>query len=71
MTTLFREIDDIISLGKWAYLQIPQGDHCGKCLILDKYETSWACGLRPSIFLIYDKNGPFKDDRCPLSREGR
>lgn len=71
MAELFKETDDIIRLGKWAYLKIPGGERCGRCLILRKEgpdgfgRVGWYCDLRPAIALIHDEGGPFKDDRCP------
>ncbi len=72
---LFKETDDIIKLGKWAYARIPSGGRCNECLILDKENTlgtghpHWHCGLRPAMALIYDGEGPFKDYACPKKEE--
>ena len=71
MTALFKKTDDIIRLGKWAYCEIPDGNRCGKCFILNKdgpdgfERTHWHCGLRPAMGLHHDNEGPFKDDSCP------
>lgn len=69
--TLFKETDDIIRLGKWAYFEIPGGKRCDQCPVLRKYgpdgfgHISWSCGLRPHCGLIYDEWGPLKDHSCP------
>lgn len=66
----FREVDDIVSLGKWAYNQIPSGKRCKGCPLLGQDEKNWYCGLRPSISLLRDTEGPFKDQRCPVVKGG-
>ena len=72
---LFKETDDIIKLGKWAYFEIPSGKRCSKCPILGKEgpdgfgNTHWHCGLRPAMGLLHDSEGPFKDDTCPRKEE--
>ncbi len=68
---LFKETDDIIKLGKWAYYEIPSGIYCGKCPILSKEKPDgfghihWHCELRRAFGLMHDENGPLKNDTCP------
>ena len=70
--TLFEETDNIVRLGKWAYLEIPSGERCGKCPLLSKEgpdglgRVHWHCGLRPAMGLLHDSEGPSKDDMCPM-----
>ena len=64
MTQLFKEVDDVVRMGKWLYLEIPIGDRCKGCPLLSKTEP-WCCGLRPSIALFHVSGGPLKDDSCP------
>lgn len=72
---MFKEVDDIVKLGKWAYNQIPRGIRCKGCLLLSKEgpdafdRVGWSCGLRPSMGLIHDEEGPFKDDSCPVEKK--
>ena len=72
---MFKEVDDIISLGKWAYYQIPRGTRCKNCPLLSKWgpdelnRISYNCGLRRSIALNYDEEGPFKDEHCPVEKK--
>ena len=72
---MFKETDDIVKLGKWAYYQIPRGTRCGNCLLLEKEgpdgfnHMHYGCGLRPSMALIHDEEGPFKDESCPVEKE--
>lgn len=76
---LFKETDDIIKLGKWAYHSIPLGTRCKHCPILYKPTPrptlameftniksgyGYECRLL-NRFLIFDNEGPFKDDSCP------
>lgn len=68
MTTLFEETDSIITLGKWAYMQIPYGARCKSCPLLSEVTVSkhaWYCNLRRNIGLNHDSEGPFKDIICP------
>jgi len=68
---MFKETDDIVRLGKLVYYQIPPGEHCRGCPILFKegpnrhVNTHWHCRLRSGFSLIYDGDGPIKDDLCP------
>jgi len=68
--TLFRGINGIIKLGKWAFFRIPNGNRCSGCPMLDKWSMSspesihWHCGLRPIYNLLHDNEGPFKDGAC-------
>lgn len=65
---MFKEVDDIVRLGKWAYLEIPTGRRCKGCMLLGEVpppKCGWYCNLRPSIALIYDEQGAFKDTSCP------
>lgn len=68
---MFKETDDIIRLGKWAYDQIPEGIRCGKCPALGKDgpdgfgHVHWYCGLRRALGLLHDKDGPYKGSSCP------
>jgi len=72
---MFREVDNIVKLGKWAYYQIPGGIRCKSCPLLGKEgpdgfnHTHYTCGLRQSMALIYDEEGPFKDETCPVKKE--
>lgn len=73
MSQPFKEIDDIVMLGKWAFHQIPDGERCEKCPILgsvsDFRGTTYFCNLCPPIALMHDEDGPFKGYRCPKKRE--
>jgi len=75
--TLFKETNDIIKLGKWAYFEIPSGERCGNCLMLGKEgpdgfgHTHWHCGLRPAMALFHDSEGLYKDDSCPKKEKAR
>lgn len=75
---MFKEVDDIVRLGKWAYCRIPRGARCRDCPLLSEVETyllgnvgsmGWTCGLRPSMALIHDEEGPIKDDSCPVEKK--
>ena len=73
---MFREVDNIVSLGKWAYSQIPTGSRCKGCPVLGKANYAvpyghegWYCSLRPSIALLHDEEGPYKDLGCPVERK--
>ncbi len=67
----FRETDDIIRLGKWAFLKIPTGKKCMGCHVLGTVgsrrpnKIGYYCDILPNIALTFDASGPFKDDRCP------
>ena len=70
----FKEVDDIVRLGKWAYDQIPSGNRCKDCPLLSEAvlpysQKGWYCDLRPSIGLMHDEEGPFKDDSCPVEKK--
>ncbi len=70
---MFKEVDDIVRLGKWAYSEIPDGSRCRSCPLLGEASSSftgrsiegWCCKLRPSYGLIFDETGAFKDTACP------
>ena len=72
---MFKEVDDIVRLGKWAYLEIPTGNRCKGCPLLGKEgpdafdHVGWYCKLRSSFALIHDEEGPFKDDSCPAEKK--
>ena len=72
---MFKEVDDIISLGKWAYYQIPRGTRCKGCLLLGKEgpdgldRVYYSCGLRSSMALNHDEEGPFKYPNCPVEKK--
>ncbi len=73
--TLFKETDDIIRLGKWAYKEIPHGSRCGHCPLLGEVviavpkKTTYYCQLRHTIALMFDEDGPFKDEQCPIGKQ--
>jgi len=71
---MFREVDDIVRLGKWAFGKIPDGERCKGCVLLGNEKRKgynnedldgWYCGLRPVMALMHDNDGPFKDTLCP------
>lgn len=67
-TQMFQGADNLMKLGKWAYLQIPTGTRCKTCPLLDKvaiHKPGWHCELRSSYDLMYDEEGPIKDALCP------
>lgn len=63
----FKDVDNIIALGKVAFLKIPMGDECNGCPILDAKQK--ICDLRPSISLCYAGESIYKDSRCTNSKE--
>lgn len=68
---LFNEIDNVVKLGKWAYLKIPDGVRCGSCHILAREPAGkrhYYCQLRSSMSLSFDEDGPFKGNLCPVSQ---
>jgi len=72
---MFKEVDDIVSLGKWLYYRIPEGTRCKDCLLLGKEGPDgldriyYSCGLRPSMSLHHDEEGPIKADSCPVEKK--
>ena len=70
MADFFKKVDNIVKLGKWAFLKIPNGRRCKRCPLLEGEARAWACGLRPTIALIFDEDGAFKDPACPSLNNG-
>ena len=72
---MFKEVDNIVSLGKWAFRQIPEGTRCKDCSLLEKdgpdilNRMHYGCGLRTSIALSHDEEGPIKSDSCPVEKK--
>ncbi len=65
---VFKEVDGIVELGKWAYLQIPTGSRCKTCPILGELtdpRQGWYCNLRRAYALSFDEFGPSKSSTCP------
>lgn len=73
--TVFKEVDDIVKLGKWAYVQIPSGTRCKDCPLLCKEgpdglnRVFYGCGLRPGMALCHDEDGPIKYEYCPVEKK--
>ena len=72
MSDPLRIVDDIVKLGKWAYHQIPWGEYCKGCSLLEPEALSrgYSCNLRPSVALQFNEAGALKGDLCP-AREYR
>ncbi len=68
---MFKEVDAIIRLGKWAYTQILAGTYCNGCLLLDRVKDlpfghmGWYCKLRPCAGLIYAGDEVSRSYDCP------
>jgi len=72
---VFKEVDDIVKLGKWAYYQIPSGTRCRDCILLGKEgpdglnRTNYYCNLRRGLALCHDAEGAYKDATCPVEKK--
>jgi hypothetical protein len=64
----YKDVDNVVALGKWALGRIPDGSYCKSCPILKTHLPNPYCDLRPSIGLNYDSTHVFKDTRCPKKR---
>ena len=63
----FKDIDNVIALGKWVFYKVPEGNKCNGCPVLDTKQR--VCGLRPSVSLCFANEVIYKDECCPVRKE--
>jgi len=66
----YKDVENIVKLGEWAYKEIPEGALCNNCPLLGKpgrNAKSPYCNLRPVFALNHDSSTGevFKDSQCP------